>query len=515
MTQSFHRPGLCSRIALGVGLTLSLAELARAGEPDAALARIESALAIHPDDPDLAWARARTLARAGRSAEAVEATRRFSTRWPAHRPSARVEVARTLLDQGAPRDADRLLVETLQRDPDSGVAHFYRGLALRADLSLEEADHELQQAARLEPTLLADTLLVRALIQLDLARDEQAISLLQEILRVDPTSDTAVRARLLLREREIAVGRRRLRGEARIGFEWDQNVTLEGAESETRPSDRDDLRGIWGAGISGQPWLSERGSLLLGYRYDQTYHLDLREFDMIQNAVFASLSVLPSEALRDRLALRFDAFGYDTLQDCDHALGGASFRPSLLWSIGPRAGVTRLFGAFEVAEFDGTPISDAWERDSLAVGLGIDQTVPLPQPLQGSWVALSFAWLRTITEAGTSGGDDGFDGDFDADGMRVRALGTVALPWSLRAQIEASYARDQYLNDNSANWFTTGDLRARRDDVIAGRVSFSRPILPFTRLEIYWRGTRRASNVSIYDYDKNLVGLLFHVASSG
>lgn len=509
------RPGISLWLTLCMALTHSLAGAAGASEPATALARIEAALAAHPDDPDLAWALARTFARTGRGPEAVAATRRLAARWPTHRPAARLEIARVLLDQGIARDADQLLGDELQRVPDSGLTHFYRGLALRAVDAPEAADLELRQAARLEPVLLADALLVRALIHFDESREDEAVSLLQEILRVDPTSDTAVRARLLLREREVARGRERLRAEARAGFEWDQNVTLEGAESETRPSDRDDFRGVWGAGLSGQPWLADRAGLLVGYRYDQTYHVDLRDFDMIQNALFLSLSALPSETLRDRLALRLDAYAYDTLQDLDHALSGASFRPSLLWAIGPRAGATRIFGSFEVAEFDGTPVADVWERDSISTGLGIEQTVPLPQPLAGSLVALSFAWLRTITEAGTGGSNDGFDGDFDADSFRFRALGSLVLPWSLRAQIEASYSRDQYSNDNFARWLDTGDFEARHDDVVGGRVAISRPILPFTRLELYWRGSRRASNVSVFDYDKNIVGLLFHVSSSG
>jgi len=232
---------------------------------------------------------------------------------------------------------------------------------------------------------------------------------------------------------------------------------------------------------------------------------------MIQNALFASLSGQPSEALKERLALRLDAYGYETLQDLDHELAGASFRPGVLWSIGPRAGVVRVFSALEVAAFDGSPILDVWERDSFSGGLGVEQSVPLPLP--GSMVSLSFTWLRTVTEAGTGGLSDGFDGDYDSDSFRVRALGSLVLPFSMRAQVEAAYSRDEYLNDNFTRWIDTGDIEPREDDLSAARISLSRPILPFTRLEVYWRGFWRASNVATYDYDKNLVGLLVHVSS--
>lgn len=511
-------PGRRIRRAAGRLLAATVVLLAALGPAfaradGAELARLEHAAIAHPEDPDLAWALARALARAGRAPEAADATRRFVARWPAHRPAARLEIARELLDRGAAPEAEPLLAAELRRVPDSGVAHFYHGLALRGCDAPEAAELALVRAARLEPALRADALLVRALVHLDHDREERAVALLIELLRFDPTGETALRARLLLRDQEIARGKDRWRVDARAGFEWDDNVTLEPAESETPPSGRRDFRGVWGAGISGQPWRTERAGLLIGYRYDQTHHAELNDFDVIQNAVFASLSTTPSDALRDRLALRLDAYAYDTLQDLDQALVGAAFRPGVLWSLGPKLGVTRLFGAFEVVEFDAQPILEVWERDSIAGGLGLEQTVPLP--LAGSFVAVSFAWLRTLTQAGPDGSALGFDGDFDADSYRVRSLADVQLPFSVRAQLEASYTRDAYLNDNFAYLSESGRIAPREDDVIGARVSLSRPVLPFTRLEIYWRGAWRASNVSLFDYDKNLVGLLFHVSSSG
>ena len=518
-----HIEGLIRRIPSRVSLLTCLTTLligfegpAQTIEQNSALARIEAAAAAHPDDPDLAWARVRSLARMGRGESTVEWTRQFIERWPAHRPDAYLEIARTLLDQGAPQAAQSLLDEALSRSPRSGMAHFYRAMAMRANGEPEAAQREFQAAAILEPSLQSETLLVRALLLFDMKRSGEAVSLLQELLRIDPTSDTAMRARLLLRQRDLARAKKRLRAEALAGLEWDQNVTLEGTESERRPSEREDFRGVWGAGISGQPWLADRGGLLVGYRYDQTYHDQLRDFDTLQNAIFASLSLQPIEALKQRLALRLDTYAYDTLQHLDHALAGASIRPNVLWAIGPRAGVLRAFGAFELAEFDGDPLVSVWERDSLSGGLGVEQIVPLPLlclAKSGSSVAVSFSWLRTVTQADPGGFSDGFDGDFDGDSYRLRGLGNLVLPWSLTAQVEVSYSHDQYLNDNFAHWLETGDFEQRRDEVLGGRIGLSRPIVRFTRLELYWRGSRRASNVAIFDYDKQIVGMLIHVST--
>lgn len=481
-----------------------------------ALERTERAAAAHPDDPDLGFALARQLARESRGTEALEATRRYVKRWPDHRPDAHVEIARTLLEQGDSNEARALLDEAVRRRPDSGVAHFHRGIALRAGRELVAAEQAFATAARLEPSLRAESLLARALILFTLDREPEAVSLLQQVLRLDPTSDTALRARLLLRDHEVVRGDARLRAEALAGIEWDDNVTLESAESETAASREADYRGVWGAGLSGQPWVAPRGGLLLGYRYDQTAHHELDAFDVIQNALFGSLSWLPSERMKERLALRLDATGYDTLQDLERVLTGGALKPNLLFAFGPRAGVSRLFAAFELAEFHRESTLEAWHRDSISGGLGVEHTLPLPP--KGSTLAVSASWLRTVTQAEPDGSPDGFDGDFDNDSFRLRAAGRLVLPWSLRAQIEAGYSHDEYLNDNFAlalESLGTGrlEIEKRRDDILTGRIGLSRPLVRHTRLEAYWRGTRRSSNVDLFDYDKQIVGLVFHVAT--
>ena len=506
------------RIAAAAGLAACFAaapgSLCRSAESDAvtpALARIQAAAAAHPEDPDLAWVLARQLAREGRGQAAVDTTRRFLASWPDRRPEARIEIARSLLECGAAAEAEALLDEEVRTTPSSGTAHFYRGMAMRASHAPDAANREFQAAALLEPALRSETLLVRALLAFDRGRDEEAVSLLQELLRIDPTSDTAVRARLLLRDHEVAHGSQRLRADALAGFEWDQNVTLEGAESETDPSDREDFRGVWGIGLSGQPLLAERAGLLLGYRYDQTQQVELEDFNMIQNALFASLSLQPSEALKNRLALRLDSQAYDTLQNFDHALAGGSIRPNLLWAFGPRAGVLRLFGTFEFAQFDQHPFISAQERDSVSGGLGIEQLVPLPP--RGASIAVSASWLRSITEAEPDGTAVSFDGDFDYDSFRLRAVGRAVLPGEIQVQVDAVYSHDRYLNDNYTPWLNTLESEPREDDIVAGRIALTRAIARFTRLELYWRGAWRSSNVGPFDYDKQIVGLLVHVAS--
>ncbi len=473
------------------------------------LARLEAAVRAHPGDPDLAWAYARELAEAGQAERATAHARSYLSRWPSHRPTARVEIARALLEAEAPEAASVFLDEAVATEPTSGLARFYRALRLRQTGQLAAADREFRVAARLEPALRAETLLVRALGLFELDRETEAVGLLSEILRLDPTSDTATRARLLLRQSESTAPADRFRANAYMGFEWDDNVTLESAENEVPASNREDFRGIWGIGLAGRAIEHDRAGLTLGYRFDQSEYDDLDGFSLLTNTVFAS----GSWRLGARLSLRLDAVAYHALQDLDDELTGGTIRPSAIVSLGPSWGAIRLLPEFQIAEFHDRPTVAIWERDSYSYGLGLEYFLPLRA--DRSSLTVSGAWQRSETQAEPSGFSDAFDGDFDHDSLRARAVASLVLPFDLRSRIEASYEHDRYHNDNFSHFVDTlGGLRKREDDIVSGRISLSAPIVRHVRFEVYWRGTRRISNVDLFDYDKQIAGAVLRVSTN-
>lgn len=480
-----------------------------ASEDRRVLQTIQAARAEHPDDPDLAWAEARTWASVGDPERALREGRAYFSRWPGHRPNGRVELARLLLDAKSPEFAMPLLDEAIAVSPRAGIARFYRALAFRATGALESADREFRLAGRLSPSLRAESLLLRALGLFERGRSEEAVELLLELLRTDPTGDPAIRARLLLRRQEWRPSASVHRLSAHVGFEWDDNVTLESAENEVPASDREDFRGVWGLSASSRVLDGERLSLTLGYRYDQTEYDDLDAFRLLSNTVYGSLGWRATDAL----AFRLDVVGFDTLQDLEQALGGALVRPSVLRSLGPTWGVVRLFSEFEIAEYDDRPALEAFEQDAWSFGVGVEHVLPLRDGR--SWIAVSGSWARTLTDAEPSGMGDGFDGDFDYDRLRARAIARIALPFrDMRLEIDGAYTHDRYHNDNLAHAITTvGGIRERQDDVASGRIGLSLPVLPHTRVEAYWRGQRRISNVDVFDYDKQVTGLLVHVST--
>ncbi|HEB90154.1 MAG TPA: hypothetical protein ENI85_11330 [Deltaproteobacteria bacterium] len=473
-----------------------------------ALERLQAAVSAHPEDPDLAWAHARRLASVGEAARAIRATRRFVSRWPKRRPAARTEIAALLIEAGAAIPALTLLDEILAEDPDSAEARFYRGLALRRTARVAEADREFEMAGRLQPSLMPEALLARALGLFEQRREEEAVDLLREILRIDPTGDSALRARLLLRQDELLRLSRSWRLDAYAGYEWDDNVTLESSENQVLPSGREDHLGIWGLAATWRTPFHEKGTLTLGYRYDQTLHHDLDDFDLINNTIFVSTSW----AWLPRVRLQLDATVYNVLQDLDAELTGGSLRPGVAFALPDDWGALRLLARFEGVEFHDDTAFEPFERDGFAAGLGIEHFLPLRT--KGSWISTSGSWKRTLTQAEPGGGSDGFDGDFDFDSWRLRELANLALPFDVEARIEASYTHDRYLNDNLSHAIATlGGLRKREDDILSGRISLSRPIAGHVRIEVYWRGTRRISNVDLFDYDKQTLGVLLRVST--
>ncbi len=215
--------------------------------------------------------------------------------------------------------------------------------------------------------------------------------------------------------------------------------------------------------------------------------------------------------MTDDLILRLDGTFGNTLQDYENELLGGSIRPGLIYSVGPKAGAVRVFAQIEFSEYDEVPVFSAWERDAITTGVGAEYFLPLA--LEKSWLSVSGAWSHSRTQADTNGTAEGFDGDFDYDAWRVRLATTLELPLEIRLQIDGSYTHDRYHNKNLAYRFATGTgTRARRDDIMSGRVALGREILGPVRFELYWRGTRRVSNIAVFDYDKQVVGALIRVA---
>ncbi|MEE8166795.1 MAG: tetratricopeptide repeat protein, partial [Myxococcota bacterium] len=416
-------------------------------------------------------------------------------------------IARSLLDAGAPAEARTLLDEVLRDDPLSSMARFYRGIAFRAQGRVVESNREFAIAGRLAPALRPETLLARALGLFELGQEAAAVDLLRLVLQLDPGSESAIRARLLLRQKELLGLKRAWRIDAYAGFEWDDNVILASAENETPQSESEDVRGIWGLGATFRALNTEKGSLTLGYRFDESLHDELGRFDLIANTGLVS----GSWRQNDQLIVRLDGLIWNIRQDGNNELTAGSLRPNVIVSLGPDWGALRFFAQFEILEYADDAIVEPWERDGVTFGGGVEHFLALP--LRGSWLSTSGSFQQTLTQSKTTGMSDGFDGDYDYDSGRIRSRVSVPLPWQIRARVEATYSLDRYHNDNFLNVLDTSRIRKRRDNILSGRVVLSRAIVQHVEFEVYWRGTWRMSNVPAFDYERQIVGAVVRVST--
>lgn len=502
------RPTPRLRVLIPALLLLFVGTPVEAEMPGAsAIERLEDAIELYPEDPDLLYTLARKLAGKGRAAEAARTLRGFMARWPDRRPNARVEVARSMIEAGNSKTALGLLDQELTSNPKSAVARFYRGIAFRSEGRILESNREFAFAARLAPSLRAESLLAQALGLFELGKESEAVDLLRHIIEIDPTSESAIRARLMLRQRKDTRLQRAWRLDAYAGFEWDDNVLLESAANESVGTDQEDFRGVWGLGATLRALTTEKASLTLGYRFDQSVHDDLGRFDLLTNSGFASGSLL----LPTNLIFRLDALVWNTQRDGHDELTAGSIRPNLILSLGSDWGLIRVFGQYEVFEYTQGPGIESWERDGFSFGGGLEHFLPLP--FEGSYVSTSVSYQQNLTQADTSGASDSFDGDYDYDSARLRVRARLMLPAEIRAGFEAGYTNDRYHNINFLNAFSTSRLRKRKDDIATARIQLSREIVAHAEFELYWRGTWRMSNIPFFDYQQHVIGALIRFST--
>lgn len=504
-----RRNGLVLPVLAVVALLFLHATTATAEMPEpGALERLRQVAAAHPDDPDLAWALARDLADGGDPDAALGVLRRFRERWPGRRPEAARILGRLLHETGRDEEAVEILDDYLSRCPEDAVGHFYRGLSLRRLGRPVEAADALERAAALESTLAPSALLLRGIDRVHAGEVEEGRRFIEAARVLDPDLDPRMGGEgdAGARASASSATRPRLALFARGGLEFDSNVTLDSDHHPTLgQSDRDDVRYLWSAGVAWRPLQRRRVGLTVGYRFDEWKHRDISSHDQRNHLAFASLLWRTQERISLRLDGRFAAFELD-----GHPyLHAESIQPNLFLTLGRRAGVLRTFATFERRRYHDPPLLDSLERDGILLGGGLEQILPIGlRP--GAWLALQGRFDRSRTNADRD--LFGLEGAYDHDRWRSTLALHVPLFWQLDVNASASLARERYAHRNVVDLITdngvgTVDPCRRRDTVVRGRVGIGLPLGRHLRLELGWRGTRRVSNVDLYDYERHVVGL--------
>jgi tetratricopeptide (TPR) repeat protein len=494
--------------ALCLVLLVLLPPAARAGEASSALSRLAEAVAQYPDDPDLAVAYGEALAGAHEPGAAADELLRVEARFPGRRPGLRLRIAALLLDAGRSDEALSTLDSFLVAEPGSGPGHLYRGLALRRLGRREEAYREFQRAAELGPELRSEALLLCGLERMTAGQRAEAEPLLREVIASDPTSEAARRSQLLLPVQPPLVEGPPLSLGLVSGFEYDSNVTL-GSNLQPPPLSqaKGDWAGILGAGVVVRPLRGETAGLVLGYRFDTGLYTNLNAYDYQNHLGFGSFYLRAAPAL----TLRLDGVASYGLLDTQRYVDTYMVRPNLFYSFPDRFGVSRLYADFEsLRYFEDSPLSSL-DRSGHVYGVGLDHTFALSS-VPEALVTVHTRWSKQ----NTFGTQDslGFDSAYNHEGIAGGLGLRMPLFWGILAATDATVAWDPYANPNVVAFLTQGGVGAssaprRRDLVTDTGVSLSRPLFGGLVLELAWHRTHEASNVDLYAYDRNVVGLYF------
>jgi tetratricopeptide (TPR) repeat protein len=466
------------------------------------------AVEAHPEDPDLRFALAAQLEATGDLDGAVVHFARLAEAFPERRPDVWLRLGRLLSALGRDAEAVPALERAIAADEETGAAHLHLGLALRRLGRHEEATLHFARAGEVEPELLPEAALLQALSRIDLGDERGAVPYLKRAVEVDPTGEAARSAQLLLHTGTAARERPPyFHFEWFGGYETDTNVTLDGSADIPNVSDqRNDARAVWGATLLLRPLHRKRVGLAFGVRYDQAEQEELSAFDVRRELAFASLRVTPHE----RVSLRLDGLATRTRLDHRRYQRTRSLRPSLLFALSERLGVTRMFASLEEVSYPEDPSLSNLDRDGWALGGGFDHFVPIPV-LAGTWLSLGADFRRYDTD---SERDPllGFASPYDHDRWRASTTLRSQLPLGFEGEASFSWSQERYEHRSLLDALTDGgvgtlDPSTRLDHVLEGRFSLVRPVTRYAGVELRVQQIERTSNVDIYQYDRRIVGV--------
>ena len=174
-------------------------QLLQAGQPDAALAEIDTALAREPDNPSLNNLRGLVTAKLGRSAEA-EASFRKVIRLLPHAAMGYNNLAALLWRLGRSDDAAKTFRQALSEEPHNFTALVGLGTILAESRKSADALPYLEKAWGSQPgDFQTGYELARSLTELKKAGEAQKV-----LARVAPPQDSATRAKFYVLSAEIA-----------------------------------------------------------------------------------------------------------------------------------------------------------------------------------------------------------------------------------------------------------------------------------------------------------------------
>ena len=433
-------------------------------DPDGAVAHFERALALEPDNTDL-----------------------------------RLDLGSALLEAGRIDEAQAAIDQVLAARPDDARANLFAGIAAYRAAEYEKAIASLDRAKQLDPSLANHATYYAGLSAAFLgnfAEAEGAFSAVEEQSPLSPLSRSAASLRQQMTPQKVE--------EARpwslaltAGIEYDSNPTFAGGAIRSR---RDDFRGVFRVRGSYQLVDRDRTSLTAGYDGYLSLHDRVDEVDLQTHVGWLSGGLNYDPV---RFGLRYD-YAYTMIRLSHKFRSLHRVTPSVTYRESDW-GVAQAFFQWQNANFlrsieNPTPGQhNPFDRDANRYTFGINQFFFLPDffPEQITYVRIGA--LGEFERADST--------DFSYNGCEVSAGAAADLPFGI--QFTTLY-RFIYRDYRSDNFFRTklpaGPFEAREDFIHRLTAELTRPIGEHFEVSVAASGSFNDSNISVYDYDRAVVG---------
>ena len=287
------------------------------------------------------------------------------------------------------------------------------------------------------------------------------------------------------------------------GLQYDDNVTIEpSGRVPVSLGDTDDIAFIFG--FTGHFDVVSREDVLLRLEYDlyQSLHPDIDDFDFRSNRVWGTASY----ALAPWVWIGLQG-GYNHYTLGPHSYLGESFVLPFLSVLQETWGLTQLtyrhgentFWGF--SDF-GSPFRDV--RDGPTDAASIDQTLYL----QEKYFTFGYRFERENPDRSGGRTTVPVGNDFELDSNQLTLGGGSSLLWEVYLDLLYLYRMDDYDNPQSVSGFT----KHRNDDGHFFYAALSRPITDHVSVVVNYYGTINDSDLSVFEYNRNVIGTLLQVS---
>jgi tetratricopeptide (TPR) repeat protein len=505
--------------------------LAVEGRCEAALPELARARELAPRDADLALLQGECAIRLGRYGEAIDALEAARAIDP-RRSDVAFQLAVARYHQGDLAGAESALGEAEALGEQGAELELYRGfLLLQRAEQPGAAAAALERARALGGNAVEPVASYYAGVALVAADDRAAArEALERVVAEWPGTEWASEAERTLAKLEGGAPRRWL--SLRAGYEYDDNVVLlgSGVALPTEISSQRDDRAAWLLSAGAELFQSGPWSAGAAVSYEGWLHADLSEFDLHYPSLVTWLDRRLTEDTTARVALDADYAWVDndpfyTSQGVGAALfqrvgrfgtaeiGARYWRQNYLFpneDVPDGPGTPGDFCLDEDDPFCGPPGIDEKQernRDGDGFTLGVLHTFPL-------------LWERAQLRAGYRYHHFGARGsEYSYNAHELLADATIQLPLELELRLAVSWVDQPYRN--ASTFPDPGDITAgvqyplsgsRRDDsFFETEVAVARPIGRYLTLSAAWRYQRSRSNVEVFDYERNVLGVYVSV----